>query len=409
MKNEKILLSSPLLIILAGLILLLTSCNRQHAPTSPSPPKVTVSQPVVRELIEWDEYTGRLEPVETVEVRARVNGYLDSTHFKEGAIVKKGDLLFVIDPRPYQADLDNAEAALKLARARLELAQNNQARAKKLLSARAISQEEADTRASDERVARATVEQSEASVQTAKLNVEFTRVIAPISGRISRKLITEGNLINGGTGGTLLTNIVSLDPIYCYAEADEQSFLKYTRLAREGKRPSSREVRNPAYLSLADETGFPHKGYIDFVDNRLDSNTGTITGRGVFTNPDLTLTPGLFARVRIPGSGKYKAILLPDEAIVSNQSQKYLFVVNDKNTVEQRSVKLGPIVGGLRIIREGIKPQDWVIVNGVQRARPGAIVDPQKKNITVNKDLSSPEAEVLKPDSTPQSESEKGG
>jgi membrane fusion protein, multidrug efflux system len=347
--------------------------------------------------------------VETVEVRARVNGYLDSTHFKEGAIVKKGDLLFVIDPRPYQADLDNAEAALKLARARLELAQNNQARAKKLLSARAISQEEADTRASDERVARATVEQSEASVQTAKLNVEFTRVTAPISGRISRKLVTEGNLINGGTGGTLLTTIVSLDPIYCYAEADEQSFLKYTRLAREGKRPSSREVRNPAYLSLADETGFPHKGYIDFVDNRLDSNTGTITGRGVFTNPDLTLTPGLFARVRIPGSGKYKAILLPDEAIVSNQSQKYLFVVNDKNTVEQRSVKLGPIVGGLRIIREGIKPQDWVIVNGVQRARPGAIVDPQKKNITVNKDLSSPEAEVLKPDSTPQSESEKGG
>jgi RND family efflux transporter MFP subunit len=409
MKNEKILLSSPLLIILAGLILLLTSCNRQHAPTSPSPPKVTVSQPVVRELIEWDEYTGRLEPVETVEVRARVNGYLDSTHFKEGAIVKKGDLLFVIDPRPYQADLDNAEAALKLARARLELAQNNLARAKKLLSARAISQEEADTRASDERVARATVEQSEASVQTAKLNVEFTRVTAPISGRISRKLVTEGNLINGGTGGTLLTTIVSLDPIYCYAEADEQSFLKYTRLAREGKRPSSREVRNPAYLSLADETGFPHKGYIDFVDNRLDSNTGTITGRGVFTNPDLTLTPGLFARVRIPGSGKYKAILLPDEAIVSNQSQKYLFVVNDKNTVEQRSVKLGPIVGGLRIIREGIKPQDWVIVNGVQRARPGAIVDPQKKNITVNKDLSSPEAEVLKPDSTPQSESEKGG
>jgi len=363
----------------------------------------------VRELIEGDEYTGRLEAVDSVEVRARVSGYLQSVHFKDGQIVKKGDLLFVIDPRPYQAELDNAEAALKLAKARLKLAQDNLARAKKLLSAHAISQEEADTRASDERVALATVEQAEAAVQTAKLNVEFTRVTAPISGRISRKLVTEGNLINSGTGGTLLTTIVSLDPIYCYAEADEQSFLKYTRLAREGKRPSSREVRNPAYLTLADETGFPHKGYIDFVDNRLDSNTGTITGRAVFPNPDLTLTPGLFARIRIPGSGKYKAILIPDEAIVSDQSEKYVFVVNNKNTVEQRGVKLGPLAGGLRIIREGIKPEDWVIVSGVQRARPGAIVDPQKKIITMNQDLLSPEAEVLNPDSTSQSEGGKGG
>lgn len=408
MKNKKVLQTNPFLFILAGLILLLTGCKGQKAPTPP-PPKVTVSQPVVRELIEGDEYTGRLEAVDSVEVRARVSGYLQSVHFKDGQIVKKGDLLFVIDPRPYQAELDNAEAALKLAKARLKLAQDNLARAKKLLSAHAISQEEADTRASDERVALATVEQAEAAVQTAKLNVEFTRVTAPISGRISRKLVTEGNLINSGTGGTLLTTIVSLDPIYCYAEADEQSFLKYTRLAREGKRPSSREVRNPAYLTLADETGFPHKGYIDFVDNRLDSNTGTITGRAVFPNPDLTLTPGLFARIRIPGSGKYKAILIPDEAIVSDQSEKYVFVVNNKNTVEQRGVKLGPLAGGLRIIREGIKPEDWVIVSGVQRARPGAIVDPQKKIITMNQDLLSPEAEVLNPDSTSQSEGGKGG
>ncbi len=409
MINKNTLFNSSLLFTLTGLTLLLISCNRRQVPVAPPPPKVTVGQPVVRELIEWDEYIGRLEAVDSVEVRARVSGYLQSVHFKEGAIVKKGDLLFVIDPRPYQAELDRAEAELKLAKARLELAKNNLARAKKLLSAHAISEEEADTRASDERVALATVEQSEAAVQAARLNVEFTRVTAPISGRISRKLVTEGNLINGGTGGTLLTTIVSLDPIYCYAEADEQSFLKYTRLAREGRRPSSREVRNPAYLALVDEMGFPHKGYIDFVDNRLDPNTGTITGRAVFPNPDLTLTPGLFARIRIPGSGKYKAILIPDEAIVSDQSQKYVFVVDDKNIVKQRGVKLGPSAGGLRIIREGIKPEDWVIVSGVQRARPGVVVDPQRKNITMNHDLLSPESEVLNPDLIPHSKSEKGG
>ena len=402
MKNIKILQTSPFLFILAGLILLLNGCKGQEAPPPP-PPKVTVSQPVVRELIEWDEYTGRIEAVDSVEVRARVNGYLESIHFKDGQIVKKGDLLFVIDPRPYQAELDQTEAELKLAKARLELAKNDLARAKKLLSARAISEEEADTRASDERVAQATVEQSEAAIQATKLNVEYTQVTAPISGRISRKLVTEGNLINGGTGGTLLTTIVSLDPIYCYAEADEQSFLKYTRLAQEGKRPSSRQVRNPAYLALADETGFPHKGYIDFVDNQLDPNTGTIRGRGIFPNPDLTLTPGLFARVRIPGSGKYKAILVPDEAIGSDQSERFVMIVNNENTAEPRKVELGPIVNGLRIIREGLKPEDWVIVKGVQSVRPGVKVDPQKEKITPK------DENFLTPDLTPtQAESDTG-
>ena len=401
MKRIKILLISPLLILFSGLTLLSTGCNRQEAP-SPPPPKVTVSQPLVRELIEWDEYTGRLEAVDSVEVRARVNGYLESIHFKDGQIVKKGDLLFVIDPRPYQAEMDQAKAELKLANARLQLAHDNLARAKKLLSARAISEEEADTRASDERVAQATVEQSEASVEAAKLNVEYTQVTAPISGRISRKLVTEGNLINGGTGGTLLTTIVSLDPIYCYAEADEQSYLKYTRLAQEGKRPSSRQVRNPAYLALADETGFPHKGYVDFVDNQLDPSTGTIRGRGIFPNPDLTLTPGLFARIRIPGSGKYEAILIPDEAIGSDQSERFIMIVNNQNTTERRKVVLGPIVNGLRIIREGVNPGDWVIVKGMQRARPGVKVDPQREKITAK------DENFLTPDLTPtQAESDR--
>ena len=403
MKNIEILQKGPFIFIFAGLILLINSCKGQEAPPAP-PPKVTVSQPLVRELVEWDEYTGRLEAVESVEVRARVSGYLQSVHFEDGQIVKKGDLLFVIDPRPYQAELDQAKAELKLAKARLELAKNDLARAKKLLNARAISEEEADTRSSDELVAQATVEQAEAAVQAAKLTVEFTQVTAPVSGRISRKLVTEGNLINGGTGGTLLTTLVSLDPIYCYAEADEQSFLKYTRLASEGKRPSSREVRNPAYLALADETGFPHKGYIDFVDNKLDPNTGTMTGRAVFPNPDLTLTPGLFARIRIPGSGKYNAILLPDEAIGSDQSQRFVMVINNENTTEYRRVELGPIVNGLRIIREGVKPEDWVIVKGLQRVRPGMKVDPQKEKTTPS------DENFLTPDLTPtQAESGTGG
>ncbi len=213
-KSRKILLGKVLLHLLPTLIIFLQiGCGRNEGPVAPPPPKVTVSQPVVREIIEWDEYTGRLEAVDSVEVRARVSGYLESIHFQDGQIVKKGDLLFVIDPRPYQAELDQAEAELELAKARLKLAQDNVVRAKKLLGARAISEEEADTRVSDERVARATVEQAEAAVQAAKLNVEFTQVRAPITGRISRKLVTEGNLINGGTGGTLLTTIVSLDPI----------------------------------------------------------------------------------------------------------------------------------------------------------------------------------------------------
>jgi RND family efflux transporter MFP subunit len=355
----------------------------QPAPAA-SLPKVTVSRPVVREIIEWDEYTGRLEATESVEVRARVNGYLQSIHFKDGAIVKRGDLLFVIDPRPYQAELDRVTAELQLAQARLELAKSDYARAQKLLQFRAISQEEADTRAATERQAQESVEAGRAAVKAAKLNVEFTRVTAPITGRISRKLVTEGNLINGGTAeATLLTTIVSMDPIYVYFEADERSYLKYARLSQNGKGPSSRAARTPVYLALADEKGFPRKGYIDFVDNRLDPRTGTMTGRAVFSNADLALTPGLFGRVRLQGSTPYEAILVPDEAVGSDQTQKFLFVMNGDNTVEYRMVQLGPLVHGFRVIREGLKPDDWLIVSGLQRAKTGATVSPEKRDISV--------------------------
>jgi RND family efflux transporter MFP subunit len=382
--------------LLLGLLLFLLSASwfvfgpvwsrankAQQAPAA-SPPKVTISRPVVREIIEWDEYTGRLEATESVEVRARVNGYLQSIHFKDGAIVKKGDLLFVIDPRPYQAELDRVTAELQLAQARLELAKSDYARAQKLLQFRAISQEEADTRAATERQAQESVEAGRAAVKAAKLNVEFTRVTAPITGRISRKLVTEGNLINGGTAeATLLTTIVSMDPIYVYFEADERSYLKYARLSRNGKGSSSREARNPVYLALADEKGFPRKGYLDFVDNRLDPRTGTMTGRAVFSNPDLALTPGLFARVRLQGSTPYEAVLVPDEAVGSDQAQKFVFVMNGDNTVEYRMVQLGPLIHGFRVIRDGLEPNDWFIANGVQRAKTGLKVSPEKHDISV--------------------------
>ena len=367
---------------LSGLLLLMTACNQQQ-PTAapPPPPKVTVSQPINREIVEWEEYTGRLEAVESVEVRARVNGYLQSIHFKNGATVKQGDLLFVIDPRPYQAELERAKADLALANAKLERTGKDLTRAQMLVRSRAVSEEEVDTRVSDQRQAQESVQAARAMVNAAQLNVEFTQVRAPISGRISRHLVSVGNLINGGTTqSTLLTTIVSLDPIYCYFEADERSYLKGIRQLRNGDRTNGRAAKQPVYVALADEENFPHQGSIDFLDNRLDQNTGTITARAVLPNPDLLLAPGLFARVRMPAGDKYKALMLPPEAVGSDLSQQFVFVVNDQNVAQYRQVTLGPIIDGLRVIRNGIQPDEWVIVKGVQRARTGAKVDPIKQD-----------------------------
>lgn len=372
-----------LLLILVAHSFLLIGCEGQQT-QAPPPPMVTVSKPVAEEVVEWDEYTGRLEAVDTVDVRARVSGYLESIHFKDGQMVKNGDLLFVIDPRPYRTELDRALAQLKISKARLSLAEKDLGRAKHLLSERVISEEEADTRVSDEQVARASVELAQAGIDAARLNVEFTQVRAPISGLISRKYVTEGNLINGGTGGTLLTTIVSIDPIYCYLEEDEQSYLRYSRLEREGMMHGSGKGENPAFMELSNETGYPHKGYIDFIDNRMDPNTGTIRGRGVFPNPENTLTPGLFARMKIAGSEQYKAMLVPDEAVGSDQSLKFVFIVNPENTVEYRRVTLGPRMNGLRIVREGVMPEDRVIVKGLQRVQPGIKVDPVEEGIVVD-------------------------
>jgi RND family efflux transporter MFP subunit len=367
---------------LSGSLLLMTACAQQQ-PTAapPPPPKVTVSQPTSREVVEWEEYTGRLEAVESVEVRARVNGYLQSIHFKNGATVKQGDLLFVIDPRPYQAELERAKAEVALANARLERMSKDLTRAQMLVRSRAVSEEEVDTRVSDQRQAQESVQAARATVSAAQLNVEFTQVRAPISGRISRNLVSVGNLINGGTTqSTLLTTIVSLDPIYCYFEADERSYLRGIRQLRNGDRTNGRASKQPVYVALADEENFPHQGFIDFLDNRLDQNTGTITARAVLPNSDLLLAPGLFARVRMPAGDKYKALMLPPEAVGSDLSQQFVFIVDDQNLVQYRKVTPGPLIDGWRVIRDGLQPDDWVIVKGVQRAKTGAKVDPIKQD-----------------------------
>ncbi len=364
----------------ALLLPLLCSACGSRAPQAPPPPKVTVVQPASRDVVEWDEYTARLEAIDSVEIRPRVSGYLQSVHFADGAMVTEGQPLFTIDPRPYRAALQRAEADVALAKSRLALAQKNLARAGDLLASHAISREEGDIRESNVRQAQASVDEAQAARDAAALDVEFTNVTAPVSGRVGRKLVTEGNLINGGVGtqGTLLTTIVSLDPIYAYFEADERAFFKYSRLAQTGQRRSSREYKNPVRVAFADETEFTHEGWMDFVDNQLDRGTGTIIGRAVLPNPDLMLAPGLFARLRLPGSGSYRAILISDEAIGNDQSQKFVYVVDADGTARYRSIKIGPLIDGLRVVREGLGPEDWIVVAGLQRVKPGAKVDAER-------------------------------
>lgn len=366
----------------ALLCIFLPGCERFQPAPKPVPPVVTVAHPVNSEVVEWNEYTGRLDALETVDVRARVSGYLESVHFKDGAIVKKGDLLFVIDPRPYKAALDQATGQLASAEAKHNLAAWELTRAKQLLEEKAYSQETYDQNLATERQAAGDVEAAKAAVEAARLNLEFTQVKAPIAGKISRNNVDEGNLISGGTAqSTLLTTIVSLDPIYCYFDVDERAHLKYVRLLQEGKLPRSHSVKFPAWVGLADETGFPHNGYIDFVDNRLDPNTDTIRVRAVIPNPRLTLIPGLFARVRVAGSEIMKAVLIPDDAIMSDQAQKIVYTVSKKKVVERKEVKLGQLEDGLRLIRSGLSPDDLVIINGIQRVRPGVVASPQEGKI----------------------------
>ena len=368
-------------IALVPTFFLLAGCG-SSGPPAMAPPQVTVAKPLVRQITDWDEYTGRLAAVETVEIRARVNGYLQSIHFTDGGLVEQGDLLFVIDPRPYQAALDEARADLSRSRIRLELAVNDLDRAKRLFASRAISEEELDARTKEKREADAALEAAQAAEKASALNLEFTRIKAPISGRIGRRLVTTGNLVTGeGNDATLLTTLVSVDPIHVYFTADERAFLRYTRLDEQGIRPSSRNVPNPVRLQLADEQGFPHQGHMDFVDNRVDETTGTMQGRAIFANPRGDLTPGLFGRLQLLGEGPYEALILPDEAIGTDQAQRLVYVVGDDQVVAPRPVTLGRSLGALRVVRSGLKPTDRVVINGILRVRPGAKVTPVEGQI----------------------------
>jgi multidrug efflux system membrane fusion protein len=375
--RERLRKTHMVAVAMVSAVLILAGC-RKNAPPGAQPPVVSTLAPLSREIVEWDEYIGRLEAPETVEIRARVSGYLDKVHFKEGKEVKRGDLLFTIDPRPYQAEYDHADAEYQRAISQAALAKNDFERAKRLISTKAISEEDYDTKAKTYASGQAAVRSAKAATDLAKLNLEFTQIRAPVDGRISRALVTEGNLVSGGVSGagaSLLTTLVSLDPLYCYADADERAILKYIRLSKEGKRESARDKEIPAEMELADETGFPHKGHMDFVDNRVDPNTGTLRGRGVFSNADHSLSPGFFARIRIPGSGKYPALLIPDRALGSDQAQKFVYVVNSEKKIEFRPVMIGPMIDGLRVVKEGLKPAEQIIVEGLMRVRPGVVVD----------------------------------
>ncbi|MGR9086741.1 MAG: efflux RND transporter periplasmic adaptor subunit [Gammaproteobacteria bacterium] len=344
------------------------------------PPSVKIARPLAQDVTEWDDFTGRIDAVSSVDVRARVSGYLEKVNFKAGEKVKKGDLLFLIDPRPFSALLNHAIAERDRARARLELAKNDLERAERLFRAKAISEEEYDARSKGLREAVATVQSAEANVATARLNLDFTRIRAPIDGRIGRELITEGNLVNGGgADATLLTFIVSTDPVYVYVDADERSVLKYRRLAQgDSGRADIGSGQTPVRLAVADETDFPHQGTLDYMSPREDTATGTVTLRGVFPNADGLLSPGFFARMRVRASAPYPALLLPDRAIATDQAQRFVWVVNQENQVEYRQVELGARIGQSRVIKAGVTPEEWVVIEGLQKLRPGIVVRPDR-------------------------------
>lgn len=343
----------------------------------PSPPRVNVATPLAARVTEWDEYTGRFEATDVVDVRARVSGYLVSIHFRDGAIVAPGDLLFVIDPRPYQAALDAARADVVRARTRVELTSADAGRGDALFAIRGISQEEFDGRVQARKEAEAQLSVALAAERTAALDVEFTHVRAPIGGRISENLISIGNLVSGGQAdSSRLTTIVAMDPIQFAFDVSEADYLKYSRLHATGQRPTSRTNPTPVRIRLLDESTFVHRGRMDFVDNRLDPTTATMRGRALVPNPGAFLTPGQFGRVQLLGADAFDALLVPDSAVLSDHSRRFVWVVRANGIPEQRVVELGGLERGLRVVRAGLRAGERVVVGGMQRVRPSAAVTP---------------------------------
>jgi multidrug efflux system membrane fusion protein len=349
----------------------------QGAPggAAPPPPPVTVARPVVKEVVEYDDFTGRFEAVDFVEVRARVTGYIERVAFQDGTMVKKGDLLFEIDRRPYKATLDQAEAALFSAQARFNFAENDLERAESLRKTGNISDQLLDQRRQNSISARGDLDRAQATVREARLNDEFTEVRAPIDGRISRRLISEGNLVTANQ--TLLTTIVSLDPLYFNFDVDERAFLAYSRTGQLGIGADGRARSLDVKVGVTDEREPKRPGRLDFLDNRLDQATGTIRARARVPNADLFITPGLFGTIRVPGSAPYRGVLVPDEAVATDQDRRLVWVVAPDNSVSARVVRPGPRIDGYRLIREGLTGEETVVIAGIQRVRPGARVTPQ--------------------------------
>jgi multidrug efflux system membrane fusion protein len=356
---------------LAGLVLL-SGCSRKVAPSQPPAPTVTVAPVEEREIVEWEEFTGRTQPVQSVDVMPRVSGYIQEVRFQSGQLVKKGDVLFVIDPRWHQAEFDRRAAETERARVQVENAKREADRSGPLLASKAISTEDADGRLARYNEAKAALLSVEAARDSAKLDLEYTAIRAPIDGRVSRALLTEGNYVSGVAGGaTKLTTIVSVDPVYVYADMDEDSLLRFNALASQHQLESDRNGRIPVELQLGDEREFPHIGCIESFDNQLDPNTGSILLRAVFPNEDGRIVPGLFAHIRVPLSARHAAVLISERAIGTDQALKYVLTLTPTNTVSYRTVELGPIVEGKRVVRTGLKGGEQIVVNGIQRVRPG--------------------------------------
>jgi RND family efflux transporter MFP subunit len=378
--HERILRFAVLLAAAVLILAIATGCkpaNAQHA-AGMKLPTVTVAPVEQQEIVEWDQFTGRTEAVESVEVRPRVSGHIEEVRFQSGQLVKKGDVLFVIDPRWHKAEFDRREAEYQQAKVRVENAEREAKRTEQLLANRAISREDGEARVSRFNEAKAGLLAAQAARDAAKLDFEHTEIRAPIDGRVSRARQTTGNYVSGLAGAaTVLTTIVSVDPIYVYADVDENSLLKFTALAQARKLTSDNEGRVPIELQLADEEGFPRRGYIESLDNRVDPNMGSILLRAVFPNPEGRIVPGLFARIRVPLSERYSALLIEERAIGTDQGKRFVLTLSPTNTVEYRAVKLGPAINGKRIVREGLNSGEQIVVNGLQRVRPGMPVIPE--------------------------------
>jgi RND family efflux transporter MFP subunit len=368
------------LVVLTGV---LSGCDSSPPVAETPPPPVSVSKPLDREIIDLDYYDGLIAAVLTDDVRTRARGYLEKVSFEDGQMVKEGDLLFEIDPKPYQASLDAAGAQKAAAEAALELAQKEYARTARLVRSQAASREELDVWTGKQAVAKADRLKALALVEQAKIDLGYTKIRAPFAGKISRTQVSVGNLVNAGGGDTLLTTINSVDPMYVYFDVPESALLRYRKDFRKGPNeggaePSVKDLKIPVNVALEREEGYPHKGVIDFADNRVNPDTGTIQVRGVLPNTTRILDAGMRARVRIPVSDPHKSLMVTERAIGTDQGLKFVYIVNDQNVVERRDIKLGRLHDGLQVIREGVNPDDWVIVNGIQRVRDGAKVEPKR-------------------------------